>query len=301
MKPQFVREFDFAWGRPDRLSSLVTRIICENPGPFTFTGSGSYLIGENELAIIDPGPDNAAHLAAVKDLVDGRRVSHILVTHTHIDHCGGWQKFRATFDAPVLAFGPHPVKAGDAGPKLDEGGDVTFRPDALLQDGDIVRGDGWTLEAVHTPGHIGNHLCFALAEENALFTGDHIMGWATTVVTPPDGNMADYMESLNRLSVRQDEVFYPTHGAPVEAPGEFIRAIKAHRLSRDAEILAALSNGPRPIMELVAEIYAETDKALHFAAALNVIAHLEWHVERGQAMREGEPGLAALYRREKPQ
>lgn len=293
----FVRQFDFTWGKPDRLSSLVERVICNNPGPFTFTGSGTYLIGTRTLAVIDPGPEDEPHLQAILDAVRGRPVSHILLTHTHRDHSAGAPALSRATGAPVLAFAAHPSEPGNAPPALDEGGDFDLVPDRLLADGDRVSGEDWTLEALHTPGHIANHLCFSLAREKALFTGDHVMGWATTVVAPPDGSMADYMDSLDRLLARSDAIYYPTHGAPIHDPLAFVAAIKAHRLERDRQIQASLDNGNNALMDIVADVYRDVDPALHIAAALNVRAHLDCHVAAGRIVSHGSRLEDLHYRR----
>ncbi len=287
MSVPFVKAFDFAYGRPDRLSPLVSRVIAENPGPFTFTGSGTYLVGDGRgCAVIDPGPDDDAHLAAVLDAMPGP-VAAILVTHTHLDHCGGAAALKAATGAEVLAYGPHPSAPGEGPPALDEGGDHRFRADRLLTDGETVELPSCTLRALHTPGHIANHLCFALEEQEAVFTGDHVMGWATSVVAPPDGDMGDYMRSLDLLSARSDRVYYPTHGAPITDPLPFVDAIRAHRKARDAAILKALENGPLAPMQIVTRVYEGLDPALRVAAALNVRAHLAQHVAAGR-VREAD-------------
>ncbi|NHK28900.1 MBL fold metallo-hydrolase [Parvularcula flava] len=295
MSIPFVKAFDFEYGIAQQLSPLVARVICNNPGPFTFTGSGTYLVGADTLAIIDPGPENEAHLQALLSAIDERTVSHILITHTHRDHCGGARALRDATDAPILAWGDHPSIPGDAPPALDEGGDFDFAADDYLTDGAQIMGDGWQLEALHTPGHISNHLCYELAAEKALFTGDHIMGWATTVVAPPDGNMEEYMTSLDLLLARDNEIYYPTHGAPVTEPEQFVRAVKDHRLARDRQILASVQSGHEALMDIVADVYAEVDKSLHIAAALNVKAHLDRHVREGTVKVRGGAMLDLRY------
>jgi glyoxylase-like metal-dependent hydrolase (beta-lactamase superfamily II) len=296
----FVKDISFVYGRPDRLSPLVRRVIADNPGPFTFTGTGTYLVGPDEgpLAAIDPGPEGAAHLEALVAAIGGARVSDILITHTHSDHCAGARAFADRVGAPIRAMGPHPV--GDAAldaPALDEGADRSFRPDLLLGHGARVAADGWTLEAVATPGHLSNHLCFALLEEKALFTGDHVMGWSTTVVAPPDGDMGEYLESLDLLLARDDRIYYPTHGPPIETPKRFVRAVKAHRRMRDAQILDQLQSGPKRIRDIARSIYADVDRRLHGAAALNVYAHLIRLVRIGAVATDGAPRLDGVYRR----
>ncbi|MCB2097475.1 MAG: MBL fold metallo-hydrolase [Parvularculaceae bacterium] len=295
----FVKDFAFEYGRPAALSPLIRRVICKNPGPFTYTGSGTYLIGAGtgDVAVIDPGPMNAAHLDALIDAVGPARVSDILITHTHSDHCGGARAFAERVNAPIRGAGPHPVrdKKLDA-PALEEGADYAFAPDAIIKDGDIITGEGWTIEAVSTPGHLSNHLCFALKEENALFTGDHIMGWATTVVAPPDGDMGAYLESLDKLLARAETIYYPTHGAPVLKPKPFVRAIRTHRRIRDGQIIDQIKKGRTQIKDITAAIYVDIDSRLHGAAALNVYAHLIRLVNRGDVACDGEPSTKSDYR-----
>ncbi len=295
----FVKEFKFDYGRVDRLTPLIRRVICNNPGPFTYTGSGTYIVGRDggDVAVIDPGPANEAHTQALVAAIGPSRVSDILITHTHSDHCGGARAFAALVNAPIRAAGPHPIadKKLDA-PALDEGADYAFAPDETLRDGDRVTGDGWTIEAVATPGHLSNHLCYALIEEAALFTGDHIMGWATTVIAPPDGDMAAYFDSLDKLLARSEEIYFPTHGAPIENPKPFVRAIKTHRRIRDGQILDQLKKGRTGIKEITGAIYADIDKRLHGAAALNVFAHLIRLVNTGAVVSDGAPTMKSEYR-----
>lgn len=295
----FVKDISFEYGRADRLSPLIRRVICNNPGPFTFTGSGTYIIGRDAgpLAVIDPGPMNEAHLGALVAAIGGAPVSDILITHTHSDHCGGARRFADCVGAPIRGAGPHPVREKNLdAPALDEGADYAFMPDFRLGDAQKIAGEGWTIEAVSTPGHLSNHLCFALAEEQALFTGDHIMGWATSVVAPPDGDMGAYLESLDRLLTREDRIYYPTHGAPILKPRAFVRAVRTHRRIRDGQILDQLKKGRTRIKEITAAIYADIDKRLHGAAALNVFAHLIRLVGTGAVSCDGEPAMGSEYR-----
>ncbi|MEZ5894151.1 MAG: MBL fold metallo-hydrolase [Parvularculaceae bacterium] len=297
----FVKDIHFTPGVPDKLSARVRRVIANNPGPYTFTGSGTYIIGEGDVAVIDPGPNDDAHLEALKKALDGERVTHILITHTHRDHCGLAMKFAAAVKAPLLGYSAHPVKEKkDDAPALDEGADYAYAPDEIIGDGARVSGPGWTIEAIHTPGHLSNHLCFSLPEENALFTGDHIMGWATTVVAPPDGDMTHYIDSLDKLLAREDEVYYPTHGAPIGNPRRFVRAVKTHRLMRDAQIVDQLKKGRTDIRDITAAMYADIDKRLHGAAALNVLAHLIRLVRNGTVRCDGPPAMNAVYRPAEP-
>ncbi len=295
MSIPFVNAFDFTYGAPDQLSALVRRVICDNPGPFTFTGSGTYLVGTKSVAVIDPGPANDAHLEALLDAA-GAQITRIFVTHTHKDHCGGVAALKEATGAPVYGAKAHPSKEGEAAPLLDEGSDFSYAPDVVMKDGDIISTQEWSLEALATPGHISNHLCFALPLEKALFTGDHIMGWATTVVAMPDGNMTDYYASLDLLIERDDMIYYPTHGAPVMTPQKFVRAVKVHRQMRDGQIMNELKKGKTRIMDVVSTVYADVDEVLHLAAALNVQAHLERQVSLGAVRRTGNKLLEAEYR-----
>ncbi|GJL94482.1 MAG: MBL fold metallo-hydrolase [Hyphococcus sp.] len=297
----FVKDIDFTPGEPDQVLPGVRRVIANNPGPFTYTGTGTYIIGEGDVAVIDPGPNDVAHLDALLAATKGERVTHILITHTHSDHCGGAHDFAERTGAPIFGFGPHPVKSEkhDA-PALDEGADYSFKPDEIIADDAIIEGKDWQVEAVHTPGHLSNHLCFALASEKALFTGDHMMGWATTVVAPPDGDMTAYIESLDKLLARDDEIYFPTHGAPIKKPHRFVRAVKTHRLMRDAQIISQIEKGRTTIKEIVPVMYGDVDKRLHGAASLNVLAHLIRLVQTGAVTCDGEPAMGSVYRLASP-
>ena len=270
MGMHFDLAFEPRYGEAVQLSPLVGRVVAENPGPFTFYGTGTYIVGRDSVAVLDPGPLLDAHLAALLAALDGRRLSHILVTHTHLDHSPLARPLQQATDAPILGFGPHGTAGG-----VEAGADLDFRPDVLLRDGERVAGAGWTLEALHTPGHAANHLCFALAQEKALFCGDHVMGWSTTVVAPPDGDMALYMRSLERLAARPEAPFYPTHGNPIPAPRQHVAALIQHRLERRTRVLAALDATPRTPQTLVPPVYGPTlDPRLTGGAALSLLAHL---------------------------
>ena len=304
-KIPFVHDLKPAYGVCQQISPLVRRVTCENPSAFTYTGTGSFIIGTGSVAILDPGPDNPAHLEALLSaLSPGETVSHILVTHTHSDHsplaaplkekthaliCGGE-------DRPVNleAYDPNLTELVD-GIKLEEAVDGDYRPDIILKDGDEIAGPDWTLEAVFTPGHIGNHFCFALKEEKTLFTGDHIMGWSTSIIAPPEGNMADYMHSLERLLERDEAILRPTHGPAVENPDAFIRAYIAHRRNREDQIMAQLKAGQSQIKPMVEIIYADIDVRLHPAAAMSMLAHLQGMVQTGKVGCDGAPGLSSHY------
>ena len=283
----FRRNLEFSYGAADTLSPLIRRVIAENPSPFTFHGTGTYIIGRGEVAVIDAGPDLDSHVEALLRALDGETVTHLLVTHTHRDHSPAVRHLKAATGAKTYGFGPH--GGGRAGVDVEEGADRDFVPDVVLGDGDMIAGAGWTIEALHTPGHTSNHLCFALKEENILFSGDHVMGWSTTVVSPPDGNMADYMTSLARLNARPEIVFWPTHGPAIEAPGEFTAALIAHRQAREVQIAKCLEDGLARIPDMVHRMYADVDPALHTAAGRSVLAHLIHMVHSGRAACAGEP------------
>ncbi len=294
----FVRDFDFAYGRRDQVSPLIQRVICENPGPFTFTGTGTYIVGHPDdgasVAVIDPGPIDDAHLEALLTAVQGRTVSHLLVTHTHRDHSPLARPFADRVGAPILAMHP-PHRETHASGALDEDEDDVFAPHVVLWGGERIEGEGWTITALATPGHASNHMAFALEEENALFCGDHVMGWSTTVVAPPDGNMADYMRSLDAVIAAGFSTLWPTHGASVTEPAPFLAAYKAHRLDREAQILARIAAGDRTIAEMVPILYAAVDQRLWPAASLSVLAHLIKLVEEGRIISDAAPDLRSTY------
>lgn len=291
----FNRDMEPAYGQAVTVSPLIRRVVAQNPGPFTFTGTGTYIIGHGTVAVIDPGPDLPDHLDALLAAIKGETVSHILVTHTHKDHSPAARPLARATGAPILAFGPHGSKSGDEDDPVEEGGDQDFIPDRRLKDGDTVSGPGWTLEAVHTPGHTSNHLCFALHQEKALFPGDHVMGWSTTVVSPPDGDMAAYMRSLKKLMARDDRIYWPTHGGPIREPQTFLAALFAHRQAREEEILAAVADGLDTIPAMVAKMYANVDPRLHPAAARSVLAHIIHLYETGRLRTDGPPSAHGRY------
>jgi glyoxylase-like metal-dependent hydrolase (beta-lactamase superfamily II) len=289
----FVREIDPRYGEAAQVSPLIRRVVARNPGPFTFTGTGTYVIGSGEVAVIDPGPDDPVHLGALKRALEGERVAAILVTHTHLDHSPLAAALAEATGAKVLGL-PSPL-IQEAAIRLDEGHDRAFRPDALLADGEAIEGPGWTLETMATPGHASNHLCYALAEENALFSGDHVMGWSTTVVSPPDGDMADYLASLDKVARRGFSTLWPTHGPPVTEVAPFLGAYREHRLEREVQILDQLAHGHGRIPEMVRDIYADVDPRLHPAAAHSVLAHLIKLVREGRVASDTPPRLDSVY------
>ncbi|HRL25668.1 MAG TPA: MBL fold metallo-hydrolase [Brevundimonas diminuta] len=296
----YLRQFDFAYGRRDQVSPLIQRVIADNPGPFTFTGTGTYIVGRSlpaaEVAVIDPGPDDDAHLSALLRAIEGRVVSHILVTHTHRDHAPLARSLaEAVGGAPILAARP-PERPLHVSAALDEDDDADFRPDALLAGGEWIEGDGWTLEAMATPGHASNHMAFVLRQENALFSGDHVMGWSTTVVAPPDGDMADYMNSLDAVLARGFSTIWPTHGPAITQVAPFLKAYRDHRLEREAQIMARLASGDQMIADMVPALYAAVDPRLWPAASLSVLAHLIKLAKEGRVQASPQPEMAASWR-----
>ncbi|WP_339334747.1 MBL fold metallo-hydrolase [uncultured Maricaulis sp.] len=278
----FVREFDFEYGRCDTLSPLIRRVIAPNPGPFTFTGTGVYIIGHGSVAVIDPGPVDPAHIAAIDAALEGETVSHVFVTHHHLDHSPLAHPLAEKHGARVYGFGPQQIAPAGGEVRLEAGDDVGFQPDVQIEDEEIFHGAGWTLQALHTPGHTSNHVCYALIEENTLFSGDHVMGWSTSVISPPDGHMGDYLFQLARMRDRDFTRLWPTHGPAVESPSAFIQAYIDHRLAREDQILACLADGHETIRDMVAVMYADVDKRLHPAAAHSALAHVIHLVELGK-------------------
>ena len=266
------------------LGPLVARVLAPNPSPFTYTGTQTYLVGTSDLAVIDPGPDDPRHLAALHEAIAGRKVRAILCTHTHRDHSPAAAPLKAAPGAPII--GCAPLTLEDAGPRADAAFDMDYAPDRVLADRETVEGPGWTLEAVATPGHTSNHLCFALREANALFSGDHVMGWSTTVVAPPDGDMAAYMASLDRLMAREDRIYYPAHGDPVENPRRFVRGLIGHRKQREGQILRLLRQDVHAVPAMVARMYVGLDPRLIGAAGRSVLAHLIELRDRGVVAEE---------------
>lgn len=284
----------------EEISPLLRRIVAPNPGPMTFTGTCTYVVGHGAVTVVDPGPIDEAHLQALLHALKDERIETILVTHTHRDHSPLAARLKELTGAPIIGAAPHrPARDLVEGEyvRLDAGADYDYRPDRVLAEGDIHRGEGYTLEAIETPGHTANHLAFALHEENALLSGDHVMAWSTTTVAPPDGAMGEYMASIQKLLGRGESVFWPGHGGPVTEPQRFMRALQAHRRQREASILDRLAAGDDTIPALVGSVYQGLNPALVKAAGMNVFAHLEDLVARGLAVTEGAPRLDGSYRR----
>jgi len=295
----FNRRLDLAPDTVDEAAPGIRRVMANNPGPFTFKGTLSYIIGRGKVAIVDPGPEDAAHTQALLDAVRGETVTHIFVTHTHRDHSPGVRALQAHTGATVYAEGPHraarPLHIGEHNP-LDASGDRDFMPDVQLKDGEIVEGDGWTLEAVTTPGHTANHVAFAWRDRNVLFAGDHVMGWSTSIVAPPDGAMSDYMASLDKLTRREENLYFPGHGPAIPEGRRWVSYYILHRKAREASILHRLGKGASDIPSIVRAIYVGIDARLTGAAGLSVLAHMEDLVARGLVKTDGAPSIDGVYR-----
>ena len=277
----------------------VRRIMANNPGPFTFKGTISYIVGRGKVAIVDPGPDDPAHIGALLDAVRNETATHIFVTHTHRDHSPAVPVITKATGATVYAEGPHraarPLHIGELNP-LDVSADRDFRPDVALSDGAVVTGDGWTIEAIATPGHTANHMAYALIGKNTLFAGDHVMAWATSIVAPPDGAMGDYMNSLIKLARRSEATYFPGHGPAISDAPRFVNYYILHRKAREASILHRLSKGATDIPTIVRAIYIGIDPRLTGAAGFSVLAHLEDLVVRGLVETDGQPAIDSVYR-----
>ena len=278
------------------VSPMIRRVVAANPSAFTYHGTGTYLIGSGSVAVVDPGPDLPDHVDAILAATRGERITHILVTHTHMDHSPATRALKARLEVPSYGYGPHGRGRFESGEQVEEGADRDFAPDVEVRDGDVVQGEGWSVECVHTPGHTSNHVCYRLREEGALFSGDHVMGWSTTIVSPPDGDMGDYMRSLERLLAGEDERFWPTHGPSIPDPRAFVRACLAHRRQRFDEISQCLSKGMERVEEMVPVIYRELPRSMHPAAARQVFAALLYLVEEGRAACVDALGVGARYR-----
>lgn len=285
-------------GVVETVSPHLRRIVAPNGGPFTFTGTCTYIVGHGRVAVVDPGPDDPAHVAAILDALAGETIDRVVVTHTHLDHSPAAGALVAATGARTFGAGPHGtgrlLRAGET-LRLDASGDLAFVPDQRLGDGDVLTGSGWTLEAIATPGHCANHLCFSLQPDNVLLSGDHVMAWSTSIVAPPDGAMGDYMTSLQRLVGRSETTYFPGHGGPVTEPQGFVRALTGHRRLREAAILQRVVDGDEAIGAIVSRVYAGLAPGLVGAASLNTLAHLEELVMRGRVQSDGPPRLDGRY------
>lgn len=280
VKIPFQKTLDFTYGKVDQLSPLVRRIIANNPNPFTLFGTGTYLVGRGKVAVIDPGPADQKHIDAILAATKAEVITHIFITHTHIDHSPGCALLQQHTDAPSYAYARHGL--GRLRDDSDFGADWNFIPDTLLADGQSTVSDTWSLEGLFTPGHAANHLSFYLPQERALFCGDAVMGWSTTLVSPPDGNMVDYMKTLNRLLVRDDVVYYPTHGAPIQSPAPYVQVLYQHRLEREQQVIDCVASGLCTVEAMLPVIYHELDRAMYPAAQRSLMATIECLLERQQ-------------------
>ena len=296
--PAFDLEFQPAYGTAVTVAENVQRLTVNNPSAFTFHGTNSYIVGDRSVAVIDPGPEDEDHFQALMRALKGRQVTHIFVSHTHRDHSPLAKRLKAATGAITVAEGPHrsarPLHDGERNP-FAESADSDFVPDLALGDNGTVTGDGWALTALHTPGHTANHAAFALDRDGIVFSADHVMAWATTIVAPPDGAMSDYMASLDKLLERDDRLFLPGHGGPVKDPAAFMRGLRTHRRMREKAVLTRIKAGDRTIAEMVKVIYRSTDPRLHGAAALSVLAHIEDLIETGLVETDGPPSLTGIY------
>ncbi|MCB2087391.1 MAG: MBL fold metallo-hydrolase [Sphingomonadaceae bacterium] len=274
-------------GLTEEVEPLVRRVLAPNPSPYTYTGTQTYLVGNaGDVAVIDPGPAEPDHLAALERAIGDARVVAIMCTHTHRDHSPAATPLAERTGAPIVGCAPLVLESDE--PRADESFDKAYAPDRVLADGEAMTGTGWTLRAVHTPGHTSNHLCFALEESGALFTGDHVMGWSTSVVIPPDGDMGEYMASLARLHEREDRIYYPAHGPAVDKPRQLVRGMIGHRRQRENQILRLLSETGHAIADMIPKMYKGLDQRLHGAAGMSIKAHLLDLERRGMAMRSGD-------------
>ena len=292
----FNRSVDVDYGVAQEVAPGVRRIVANNPGPYTFLGTNSYVVGSGEVAVIDPGPADKRHLKAVADAIKGERLTHILITHSHRDHCDGARALQALAGGEVAAFGPTGTERGAGAPGLSyDFVDPSFVPDRKLEDGDTIREKSFALDVLHMPGHAPDHLCFALVGKRTVFTGDHVMGWNTTVIAPPEGNLGMFLTSLERLMQRHDKMFLPAHGGRIQTPQRVVRAYIMHRKWREQTILACLDDGVCTIPRIVERLYGSLDAALKGAAALSVLAHLEHLIGRELVAAEGASGLLSVF------
>jgi len=296
MAVPFVHEQSVSYGIATEVSPLVRRVVADNPSAFSYHGTGTYIVGRGEVAVVDAGPADPCHVEAILRATRNETITHQLVTHTHSDHSPAAALLKEATGARTWAFGPHGSGRSHGDVVVEEDGDMAFRPDHKVRHGDVIHGGGWTIECVFTPGHTSNHMCFALKEERSLFSGDHVMGWSTTVVSPPDGDMAAYMRSLRLLQGRDDRRYLPTHGPAIEDPETHVRELIAHRENRERQILACVTDGVATIPEMVEIMYAAVERGLHPAARHSVLSHVIHMVETGRLACDGPPAMTTRYR-----
>lgn len=291
MAPRFLTDFDPRYGELVDVAPGIRRIVARNPSKYTGWGTGTYVLGRGTVAVVDPGPDLPEHTDALLGALDGERVAHVLITHTHADHSPAARALVAHTGAITYGAGPHPR---DADEEAEEHGDLDFRPDVVVAHGDVIEADDLRIECLATPGHISNHVCYADLDRSALFCGDHVMGWSTTVISPPDGDVAAYLDHLRLVASRSERTWYPTHGPPIADPRPYVTDLIEHRLERERQIVELLAAGPRTVAELVEVMYADVRTELHDAAARSVHAHLVKLVDEGRALvgSDGPTGAA---------
>lgn len=296
--PSFRTKFDPEHGKAVDIADGIQRITAPNESAFTFRGTNTYILGGDNVAVIDPGPAIDSHFELLMETLKGRTVSHIVVTHTHMDHSPLAAPLKEKTGAPIFAEGAHrnsrDLHLGEIN-SLDAAADKDFKADVIVKDGDLIEGTDWALETILTPGHTQNHACFAIKNSDMLFSGDHVMSWATSIVAPPDGSMEDYMNSLSVMMARKETIYFPGHGGRLEKAPEFVRALRAHRKMRETAILSRIRAGDQTIPDIVKVIYKETDPRLHGAAALSVFAHIEDLVNQGRVLCDGPPALNSQY------
>ena len=285
--------FSFEYGVSEQITPLVKRVIAKNPGPFTYTGTGTFIVGTKELAVIDPGPIDNSHLNAIIKACGKSKISHIIITHTHNDHSPLSKPLQKKTGAPIYSFLNKNMDTKTDN-QFEEGYDNSFKPDVIIKDGDLIKGYDWTLEAIHTPGHTSNHMCYSLAEESILFSGDHVMGWSTTVIVPPDGDMDEYLKSLEKILDRNHQMYLPTHGSQIDDPHDLVNKYFEHRNNREDQIIKVIKSGSSMISEMVKIIYSDVDPGLHPAASMSTLAHLNRMVKNKIIKVEGT-GLKGNY------
>jgi len=293
--PQFSFDYEFEYGVVSTVAPGIRRVVARNPSAFTFQGTGTYIVGEGEVAVIDAGPRIEAHVDAILAALPGETVTHILVTHTHTDHSPASALLKERTGAATYGFGAHGAGRYLRGNAVEEGADWDFTPDVAVSHGQIIEGDNWSFECVHTPGHTSNHVCYQYRETRALFSGDHVMGWSTTIVAPPDGDMTQYLVSLEGMLLRDDTVYWPTHGPCIEPPAAYVRSLIEHRIERQKQILECLHRGIRTINDMVGGMYPHLDQSMHGAAAIQILSAMVHLHGQDQVGCDGEPSLDASY------
>ena len=295
VKIPYVRELEFEYGECVEVAPGVRRVIADNPSPFTLYGTGTYILGTGRVAVIDPGPADPRHIEALVGATEGEEISHVFVTHTHMDHSPGCRLLCEHTSAPTYAYGPHGYGKLEEGVPPVEGGDMEFQPDEMVKHGDVIEGGDWSVECVYTPGHTSNHMCYQFREHKALFTGDHVMGWSTSIISPPDGDMTAYMKSLELLLARDDDVYWPTHGPCIVQTQPHIHSFVEHRHEREQQILECVGEGVVHIQEMVPLMYTDTPEFMYPAAARSALAAVQRLVDTGALECSGGITLESAY------